>query len=332
MATLTTTLQGSFTSTGNAQTIQIRSGIDWFRTLNFTQAGTQQGTGRGVEFYWQNGMAAGSAFEWKKTNSTDALNLVTITSGGFTLVDSSLNAPLILNNGSTGISAISNATPPVATVGSTAGMTAGGVVRLYNVTNAQQVGGMDFTFGLNTFSSTTFSLDYIASLGAGVGAAGNFAVIPFDPIYYPRRRSISNITQASQAIVTLTVTHGYTVGQAVRFYVSPVNGMYQINNLIGNITAIDTTNNTITVDINTSAFNAFVFNVNTSVPFTPAQVVPVGEDTALAQQNNQNILADATINTGYLGIILAGGPQSPAGSNGDLIYWQGGSVFSTQNI
>lgn len=331
MATLTTTLEGSFVSTGAAQTIQIRSGIDWFRVYNWTQAGTTQTPGRGVEFYWQNGFAAGSALEWKKTDGTNVLNLVQITSGGFTLVDSSLNAPLVLNNGSTGISAISNATPPVVTVGSTAGMTPGGVVRLYNVTNARQVGGMDFTFGLNTFSGTTFSLDYIASLGAGVGAAGNFAVIPFDPIFYPRRRFISNITQATNAVVTLTVTHGYTVGQAVRFIVGPANGMVQINELIGNITAINTSTNTITVDINTSAFTAFVFNANASYPFSQAQIVPVGEDTALAELNGQNILADATINTAFLGIILAGGAQSPAGSSGDLIYWQGGSVFSIQN-
>src|SRR6266436_8973332 len=165
--TLTQTLEGSFTSTGATVIIPLRGGIDWFKVYNYTQAGTQQTPGRGVEFYWQNGFAAGTGLEWKKTDATDALNLVTLASGGFTLTDTSQNAPLILNNGSTGISAISNATPPVATVGSTAGMTAGGVVRLYNVTNARQVGGLDFTFGLNTFNSTHFDLSYIASLGAG---------------------------------------------------------------------------------------------------------------------------------------------------------------------
>ena len=153
--------QGYFTSDGSNKILDLRSGIDWMKVYNYTQAATQQATGRGVEFYWQRGMAAGTGLEWKKTNSTDALNLVTLSSGGFTLIDSSNQALGALNNGSTGISAVSNASIPVATVGSTAGMAAGSIVRIFNTTGAQQLGGFDFTVGYNTFSSTTFSLDYV---------------------------------------------------------------------------------------------------------------------------------------------------------------------------
>lgn len=322
--------QGYFTSDGSNKILDLRSGIDWMKVYNYTQAATQQATGRGVEFYWQRGMAAGTGLEWKKTNSTDALNLVTLSSGGFTLIDSSNQALGALNNGSTGISAVSNASIPVATVGSTAGMAAGSIVRIFNTTGAQQLGGFDFTVGYNTFSSTTFSLDYMSQIVAGT--SGSFRVIPFDPIYYPRRRYITKVTKASSAVVTLSVTHGYKVGQKVRFVVPAAYGMVELDGLQGTITAIDTTTttgNTITVDIDSSAFTTFAWPLTAAVPFTAAEVVPLGEDTAQALSSATDILSDATVNTAYIGMLLAAGAQSPAGSSSDVIYWVAGKSFNT---
>jgi hypothetical protein len=327
--------QGRFTADGSAKILQIRSDVDWMRVLNYTVAGASQTTAVGVEYYWQRGMAADTGIEYKKSNAAAAANLTAaLSSGGFTLIDSSLQAPAALNNGSTGISGISNATPPVVTVGSTAGMAAGTVVRLFNVTNGQQVGGMDFTVGYNTFSGTTFSLDYMTTLGAGVGGAGSFRVIPFDPIYYPRRRYITSVTTGSTTVVKMSVTHGYKVGQQVRFVVPDNFGMTQLNGLTGNIIAINTTTtsgNTITVDIDSSAFTAFAFPATTAVPISFAEVIPVGEDTATAIAYGQDILSDATLNTAYIGMRLAAGANSPAGSASDVIYWVAGKSFSVDN-
>lgn len=327
--------QGRFTSAGANVTLQIRSDLDWMKVYNYTVAGANQTTAVGVEYYWQRGMAAGTGIEYKKSNAAAAANLTAaMTSGGFTLIDSSVQVPGALNNGSTGISAISNATPPVVTVGSTAGMAAGSVVRLFNVANGQQVGGMDFTVGYNTFSGTTFSLDYMSSLGAGVGATGSFRVIPFDPIFYPRRRFISKVTTGATTLVTMSVTHGYQVGQAVRFIVPSAFGMTQLDGLIGNITAIDTTTttgNTITVDIDSSGFTAFAFPASTAVPISFAEVVPVGENTAVALNAGADILSDATINTAYIGMILGAGANGPAGQNNDVVYWVAGKSFSVTN-
>lgn len=324
--------QGFFTSTGAAQTLQIRSGIDWMKVYNWTVALNNQTTAIGVEYYWQAGMPQGGGWEYKKSNAAAAANLSqALTTGGFTLVDSSINSPGALNNGSTGLSALSNATPPVATVGSTAGMSAGNIVRMYNVANGQQIGGIDFTIGYNTFSSTTFSLDYMVSLGAGVGGTGSFRVIPFDPLYYPRRRYITSVTTGSTTLVKMSVTHGYQVGQQVRFAVPAVFGMTQLDGLTGNIIAIDTTTttgNTITVDINSSGFTAFAWPSSASVPITPAEVIPVGENTATALSLGVDILSDATVNTGYIGMILAAGANSPAGQSNDLVYWVAGKSFS----
>lgn len=321
--------QGKFTSDGSAKTLQIRSDVDWIAVYNYTQAATQQASGRGVQFYWQRGMANGTGLEYKKTNSTDALNLVTLTSGGFTLVDTSANAVGTLN---ATVTAISNATIPVVSNSGTNGLSAGDVVRIINVAGAQQLGGMDFTVGYNTLSSSTFSLDYMSTIVAGT--TGSWRKINYDPLFYPRRRRVTKITQASQAVVTMSVTHGYKVGQAVRFVVPAAFGMTQMDGLLGTITAIDTTTttgNTITVNIDSSSFSAFTFPLTAGVPYTPAEVIPVGEDTAQALSSNVDILSDATFNTGYIGIILAAGAQSPAGSTSDVIYWKAGKSFSVDN-
>lgn len=322
MADNTIIQQGSFTSTGANTTIQLRSDVDWMRVYNYTQAATQQATGRGVEFYWQRGMSAGTGIEYKKTNSADALNLVTLASGGFTLINSSVTTPGALNST---ITAISTASTPVVSASSTTGLATGGVVRIINVAGAQQLGGMDFTVGTVT-ANTSFPLAYMAQLG-GAGTTGSFRVIPFDPMYYPTRRYITAITAANPAVITLSVTHGYKVGQQVRIMVPAAYGMIEMNNLVANITAINTSTNTITTDIDASAFTTFAFPATAAVPFTPAMVVPVGE-TANSSISDPNLLDDATINTGYIGMILAGGAQSPAGSSSDVIYWVAGKSFN----
>ncbi len=328
-------LQGRFTSDGTAKTLQIRSDVDWMRVLNFTVADADQTTAVGVEYYWQRGMAAGTGIEYKKSSAANAANLTdALATGGFTLVDSSVQTLGALNNGSTGVSALSNATPPVATVGSTAGMSAGNVVRMYNIAAGQQIGGMDFTVGYNTFGATTFSLDYMVSLGAGVGATGSFRVIPFDPIFYPRRRYITSVTKAASAVIKMSVTHGYKVGQVVRFIVPASFGMTELNGLTGTITAINTTTttgNTITVNIDSTAFTTFAFPTSASVPISFAEVVPVGEDTGSALTAGVDILSDATVNTAYIGMILAAGANSPAGQANDVVYWRAGKSFSVDN-
>lgn len=324
MADNTIIQQGSFTSTGAATTIQLRSDLDWMQVYNWTQLATQQSTGRGVQFYWQRGMAAGAGIEYKKTNSTDALNAVALTSGGFTLVNSSILTPGAINST---ITAVSTASVPVvsATIPSGSLTSNSSVVRLINVAGAQQLGGLDFTVGTVT-STTSFTLAYMSQLSAA-GTTGSYRVIPYDPLFYPSHRYITAITAANPAVITLSVKHNYVVGQQVRVMVPAAYGMVEINNIVGNITAIDTSANTITTDIDASTFTAFAFPLTAAVPFTPAMVVPVGE-TANANISNPNLLDDATLNSGYIGIQLAGGAQSPAGSASDVIYWVAGKSFN----
>ena len=328
MADLTSGFQGRFTSTGANQTIVIPSGATWMKVYNTTQMAASQTTAVGVEYKWFQGFPVGAKISYFKSNAANAANLTQyITSNGFTVIDSSLQTPGVLQST---ITAISNATIPV--VSATNTLTPGSVVRLINVAGAQQLGGFDFTVGYNTLTSGTFSLDYMSTIVAGT--TGSFRQINFDPIFYPRRRYITAITQASQAVVTMSVTHGYKVGQSVRFIVPAAYGMTQMNGLLGDIVAINTntsSGNTITVDIDSSAFTAFAWPLTAAVPFTAAEVVPVGEDTSLALAQGVDILSDATVNTGYIGMLLQGGVSCPGGAASDVIYWEAGVNANVNN-
>lgn len=328
--------QGSFTATGSNVGISLRSGVDWMKVYNLTIAAASQTTAVAVEHYWQRGFPAGAKLSYFKSNAANAANLTQyIASNGFTYYDSSLQTTSTLHSTADGIgiTAISNAAIPVVTNTGINGLVAGNVVRLINVAGAQQLGGIDFTVGYNNGgpTDTTFTLDYMSQIVAGT--TGSWRKIDFNPIFYPRRRTITKITKASQAVVTMSVTHGYTVGQQVRFVVPAAFGMTEMNGLLGTITAIDTTTttgNTITVDIDSSSFTTFAFPLTADVPFTPAEVIPVGEDTSYALAAGVDILSDATENLATTGMILAGGANNPGGALNNVIYWVAGKSFATE--
>lgn len=323
MADNTIILQGKFTADGTAKLLQLRSDVDWVRVYNWTQASTQQSTGRGVEFYWQRGMADDSAIVYKKKDSAvDDLKMITVVSGGFSLVNSVSSPALAAAN--TSITAISTASLPVVSASDTTGLSNGDVVRLIDVAGAQQLGGLDFTID-SLSASTSFRLPYMAQLG-GAGTTGTFRRVNYDSLFAPRSRYISNISVASAAVVKMTVTHNMVVGQKVKLVVPAIYGMIEADGLTGMITAINTTTNTITLDIDSSTFTAFAFPATTDVPFSPAMVIPFGEDVTYP-----NLSDDSVNNTGVMGIKLASGVVSPAGSASDVIYWTAGKSFSVTN-
>jgi hypothetical protein len=160
------------------------------------------------------------------------------------------------------------------------------------------------------------------------GTTGSWRKINFQPQFYPRHRSISSISVASNAVIVMTVTHGYTVGQKVRLRVPQAYGMVEADGKLVTITAVNTTTNSITVDLDTSAFTPFAFPLSAAVPFSQALVIPVGE---AASEPYANLLDDATKNVSFIGMSLAAGVDSPAGSANDVIYWVAGKSFSVSN-
>lgn len=342
----TGTNQGRFTSTGQAVTLQLPTGLDYIWVYNETKL-YAAGAGDGAEFYWQRGMTQGRGVLYTKEATIGALVPSQIAAGaGFYLVDTSVNIPgastaitSITGNGGgftspLVLTANTNGLPVTAVVGAN---NPAGMVRIFNTVGAIQLGGLDFTVA-NVVANTSFDLIYMKAIANAAGP-GTYRVIPYNPLFYPPTRLITKISQAQQAIVTLSVSHNFTVGQNVRFVIPTVTsttfGMTQLNGLSGNIVAVnqadaDGATNTITVDIDTSGFSAFAFPTTAAPGFTPAQVVPIGESTATALNAipQANILGDATVNTGYFGILLEAGTASPAGSTGDVIYWVAGKSFN----
>ena len=308
-------LQGSFTSDGTAKRLNLRSDVDWMEVINYTQSATTQTTGRGVAFRWQRGMAADTGVMHTKLDSVNTIGVETLASGGFTLLDTTSQVPGAAITGTT----ITKASPPVCTAAGH-GLSNGDVARIINSDNMAQINGLEFT--LASVATNTFTLAYMNTNTANFTASTSFTVrkIPNDPIFAPRNRQITAVTVGTTTEIQMSVTHGLQVDEVVRLSVPSVWGMTQLDGLTGKITAINTTTNTITVDIDSSAFTAFAWPAASAAPLTFAQVIPVGD--------SGNVLTGATDNVSLIGIELAAGADSPAGSSSDVIYWRAGKSFS----
>lgn len=84
---------------------------------------------------------------------------------------------------------------------------------------------------------------------------------------------ITGISQARQAVVSFASEHPYVLGEYISFRVGSPNGMTKINNQRGKV--IDSSSTTITIDIDTLGYNAFVYPAVGKV-VVPAVTVPAG--------------------------------------------------------
>ena len=360
----------------NADWVKVRN-FTQYGTVGTTGAyfnGTANAS-NGMEFYWQRGMTAGTGIVTYKGAASGVLYGDTLVTGGFTLYDPSGQSvgaqPLIGNPVAT--TASTNATRPVVSTASTTGVSVGTIVRLSS-TAQTDVNGIDMVVGAVT-ANTSFTLltatNALATAPGAIGGAGFYTIVynGNTELFYPRHRFITNITQATNGQVSTSVAHGLTVGQEVRFNIPAVSGMIQLNPQINNnyfpanssvgaivVSVVDDYN--FTLNINTTAYTAFTFPTIAQQPSSFPMVIPFGEDSAtslsstLAQtptiagqqiyNTNNGLLADATVNTGYLGMILGNGGNGlelttpilgPSGSiawsagnapTGDTMYWVAG--------
>jgi len=362
--------QGTFVvpSTITNLPIPIPSGVDWIRVVNYTQRGTVGGAAAaGNTFFWQRGMAAGTGTVDYYSNGSAIVNGDTLVSGGFTLYDPSgqTSGALPLLGNPVATTASTNATRPVVSTASTAGISVGTVVRLSN-TAQTDINGQDFVVGAVT-ANTSFTLmgasNALATAPGAIGGAGFYRIVnnANTTLFYPRRRLITNITQAVNGQVSTSIAHGLTPGQEVRFNIPAVSGMIQLNPQITNnyfpasssvsaivVSIVDDYN--FTININTTSYTAFTYPTIAQQPSSFPEVTPFGEDTATALASatiqvptiagvpiynaNSGILADSTVNTGFLGVILGTGGlgtisgaaiTGPAGTTaGDVVYWIAG--------
>lgn len=347
-------LQGRFTSTGAAKTLILSPQVDKVETWNYTRSNAASGAqsaSTGKHFYWLRGMAQNDGFVIQ-TNAGATADLQTTSAalgvGGFTVVNSTLSVPGVLR----AVTGVSAANPPVVLTASTPNV--GDIVRLAALDNQPQISGIDFTVtAIN--AGVSFTIGNINLVNSVASTAGNYRVIPYDPIFYPRARTITYISSTAQAKVYMSVTHGYTVGQSIRLSFpggAAVWGQWaQLNGVQALIVAVNATRagnepnnggvaNNIVLNIDTTSFVAWEtfgnfpnnnlgnqrYVSSNEVPYTPAQVIPVGQgannDIVTVPQYNSNMLDGATRNEGYTGVTLAAGANSPAGQAGDVIFWK----------
>jgi len=329
-------------SQANATIIAIPSGADWVAVRNYTKfgaAGTSSaffdGTANasaGAEFFWQRGMAPGTGIAEYKGLGTSILGGDTLSTGGFTIYDpSSLQAgsqPMLGNP--VAVTAVTDAVRPVVSTASTAGVFVGSVVRLSN-TAQNNINSIDFIVGavvLNTSFTLLFAGNALANVPGAIGGAGFYRIVNYPSLFYPRRRAITNISQAVNAQVSTALEHSMTVGQAIRFNLPAVSGMVQLNPtpvnnyLVATVVSIVDPYN-FTIDIDSSAFTAFSWPTIAQQPASIPAFEPIGENSAIGLAANQNVFpqyqsqnvynanggvfADATINTGFYGMILGNG-------------------------
>jgi hypothetical protein len=326
--------QGYFTSTGVDKIIPLRSDVDWVDVWNLTNiaAGVQWA---GCRWHWQRELAADDAIIDFHAAASQVLSLSTAAIGfngavyrGISLIDSSDTTP----GAPIAVAAGTNAVQPVYGTANTARLTTGTIVRIQN-TDHDNLNGLDFSID-TIVNNVSFRLANAIQQAPGVvaGAAGTYRrIAPNVTVYnmfHPRSRVIANITQAAAGVVTTLVDHGYVTGQAVRMIVPDVCGMTELNGQIVTVTRLNAS--TFSINVNTVGYTAFAFPLPAVVPFTHAQVVPVGEDITFI-----NNLSDAVYNTSFIGMILGTSDvaaialASPGGTNGDIIKWVAGKSFAT---
>ncbi len=330
MAFNTILQQGSFTATGDAQRIAIRSDVDWMTVYN--ENNIIATADNSTEFYWQRGMDDGTGFRKFKSGGADTLNQgALVAPAGFTPINTSLNP----NGARIATTAVTNATQPLVSTANTIGLANGDIVRLDSTANVPDLNGIDFEID-TIVPGVSFNMAATLANGPGVaGGAGFYRKINFDKMFYPRNRFIVNITQPGADVleITTSVSHGMTVGQDIRFVIPANFSMIELDGLRA---AVNLVVDKYTFQVQTpgaNAFTAFDFinAAQAANAFNWAQMVPFGEDPEVTLALGGLPLADATINTALIGMLLPGGQDSPGGANGDTMYWVAGKSFSVTN-
>jgi hypothetical protein len=245
-------------------------------------------------------------------------------SGGFTYIQT---IPVIEPQSANPITAITAADPAVVTHTQT--YSEGDILQFYNTTGMLQIAGMNFQ--ISSVSGAGYSLIGLDASGfAAAGTAGFTRRISKYLAVEPQFLYVTSISQAIQAVVRTSVDPSlyYAVGMKIHFSVPYSFGMYEMNQLTGKILSIDPATYEMVVDIDSSAFNAFAFPASASSPTAQlfATIAPAGASTQVDPvtqvQTGYNFQFQPFRTGQFVPYMhLAGGAQSPAGADGDIVNW-----------
>ena len=109
--------------------------------------------------------------------------------------------------------------------------------------------------------------------------------------FYPGYQFITAITQSYPAVMTFSQNHNFTPGEILSFRIPKYYGMYQLNNKQARVLTI--TSNTVTLDIETTTFDAFIY-AGTDIQVTvPAMALPSSSGVVPFDRLEQTNLLDA---------------------------------------
>lgn len=298
---------GKFTSDGNSKKLELPAGADFMEVINYTAAEDSTNNLR-FRFDWQKGFDPAAMIYWNKSGGGNTVQMDVATTGGFTYVEALPN-PEAVKTGT----AITAANPAEVTINSH-GYANGDRIRIFASTGMLQIAGMDFTIG--SVAGNTFELDYLDASGfAAAATAVKARRLTEEDVVDPAVRYITNISQAAQAVVTFSVEHNYQVNQYLELVVPSDFGMVEADGLQAKVVAVSAANNTVTLDLDTTAFTAFAFPASGS-PLRFPEAAPAGHekvyDGSLGYQSGFFVP--------YM--LLPGGANSPGGDTDDVMYWR----------
>lgn len=234
-----------------------------------------------------------------------SLQVTAGTTNGFTFIDTS-NPPTFAPLAATAI----NTTTWVVSMTNTGTIQVGDWVRVLNPTGAQQAGGIIGQVTAVT-ANTSITLGYIATaVTAGVSFTANATTSSILKFYrsrfYPKELQVMYITQAAQAVVYFAEANDFTPGEMVDFNIPKQYGMTQLSFLTrlsrGPARVLSVTNSTtqssITLDLDTTGFTAFVYPTSAASVGQPSPPVCFPAGSGIVPLNGS-----ATV------------PQSPPGTN-----------------
>ncbi len=290
-----------------------------------------------IEMYWDSVYPTQTKIKYWNAAGTAVLAGVVTTNA--ISVYSGRNASPGVNSYTTGAAitgtVITKANPAVCTATGHKLQT-GDLVQMTGNVVMKQLGGM--IFSITVTDANTFTIP-INTNTANFTQETGFVVkkITVPAYYYPTKAQITGITAANPAVVTTSINHGLTVGQQVRLIVPAIYGMTQANNQMAIISAVTATTITLggLLSINSSAYTAFAWPAATSVPFSPAWVVPVGSGPSAVSTPpyyNVDVLDDAITNVSFdgftigTGLLLASGASTIGITASDVLSytaWRG---------
>ncbi|HET9824016.1 MAG TPA: hypothetical protein VFP87_01715 [Chitinophagaceae bacterium] len=313
-------------ATAVTQYVNVPSSADYIRVINITQRNLSTSTA-GNQFEFYPGIdPQNSSFERFRNNSTTSLEKYN-TTGGF-VYNEKYPDPEAAVTGTT----ITQANGAVASATNT--YSNGDRVIIYNAVGMEQISGMVFT--ISSVSGSQFTLTGLDSSGFAFPATSFFVrrIAPANRVE-PRFFYVTKVSQATQAVVTLSEAHDYVVGMKVEFTVPgsfgmiQLNNFYQVQNLPATIVAVGTY--TITVNIDTTAYTTFAFPASSGSPTTQlfATVAPAGAATQVTGTFPNQVVTGYNFQyqpfrsglfTPY--VVLPVGADSPGGQANDVLLVQ----------